>query len=95
MCKQSNKYTIVEKSRTVSGDVVDLLYYQGEYGERSYTLCKTLMMPDKESNHWIYMLLVQDDPYPLVITETCAKAILENPTVGATLVFNHWFHRYR
>lgn len=82
---------------TVCGDVEELLAYAGSEG-RHYALCRIRELDDVSrhtSNNWVYMLFIEDDMYPIVITEKCAKSILENPEEGATLAFNRWFDRYR
>jgi len=83
---------------TCCGDVVELLYHKGNSGEHSFSLCKTLVLEDtdrRDSGNWSYMLIIQKDQYPIIITEECAKSILENPEKGKKLVYSRWLDRYR
>ena len=86
------------KILTCCGDVVELLYHKGNLGERSFSLCRTLTLENPQrsnSDKWSYMLIVENDNYPIIITEECAKIILENPEQGKKLVYNCWMDRYR
>ena len=90
--------SIEEKAVTCCGDVVELLCYKGNSGERSFSLCKTLMLENTErrdSDKWIFMLIIEGDKYPVIITEDCAKSILDTPRKGEKLSYNRWFDRYR
>lgn len=83
---------------TCCGDVVELLYHKGNLGEHTFSLCKTLVLEDTDrssSDNWVYMLITKGDKYPIIITEECAKSILENPEKGKTLVFCRHLDRYR
>ena len=86
------------KKITSCGDVIELLCYKGESGERSFSLIKTNILEDinsERSDKWNYMLIVDGDYYPISITEECAKTILKNPKQGERLVYNRWMNRYR
>ena len=86
------------KIQTCCGDVVELLQHNAEFGEHSFTLCKTLVLENTDRSHsgkWSYMLIVDKDRFPIIITEECAKKILENPEQGKTLAYNRWMDRYR
>ena len=83
---------------TCCGDVRELLYYEGDLGEHTWSLCKTLVLEDTDrsnSDNWVYMIITKGDKYPIMITEECAKSILEDPEKGKTLVFCRHFDRYR
>lgn len=83
---------------TCCGDVRELLYHKGNLGEHTFSLCKTLVLEDTDrsnSDNWVYMLITEGDQYPIIITEECAKSILEDPEKGKTLVFCRHFDRYR
>ena len=83
---------------TCCGDVELLYHVKGDLGERSFSLCKTLVLEDTKRNasgKWCYMLIVENDHYPIIITEECANTILENPEQGKFLVYNRWMDRYR
>lgn len=83
---------------TCCGDVVELLNHESSPGKRCFSLCKTLIRGntgDNDSEKWSYMLIVEDDCYPIIITEEYAKNILGNPKQGEDLVYNCWMNRYR
>ena len=83
---------------TCCGDVRELLYHEGNSGEHTWSLCKTLVLEDADrsnSDNWVYMIITVGDKYPIIITEECAKSILENPEKGNTLTFCRHFDRYR
>lgn len=83
---------------TFCGDVRELLYNEGNSGEHTFSLCKTLVLEGTDrsnSDNWVYMLITKGDPYPIIITEECAKSILEDPEKGKTLVYCRHFDRYR
>ena len=83
---------------TCCGDVRELLYHEGNSGEHTWSLCKTLVLEDTDrsnSDNWVYMIITKGDQYPIIITEECAKSILENPEKGNTLTFCRHFDRYR
>lgn len=85
---------------TCCGDVRELLYHKGNSDEHTFSVCKAVVLEDADdrtrfSDNWVYMIIVEKDQYPIIITEECAKSILENPEKGKNLVFNRWFDRYR
>lgn len=80
---------------TCSGDVVELLKYTAGKGHRSFTLCKVSMCYSAKNTMWVYMLFVEGDEYPVVISKEYAKRILENPHDGSELVYSCWMQRYR
>ena len=87
-----------EQECTCCGDIVQLLSYEGSVGEHSFTLCKTLELSDterKESGRWVHLIIVDNDKYPIVITDDCAKTILEDIEKGKKLVYSRWLDRYR
>ena len=94
---KKNKITIDKATHAVtcSGDVVELLVYKADEHSHSFKLCKVSMHYEAENTMWVYMLLVERDAYPIVISKEQAKRILENPQEGAQLVYNCWMQRYR
>ena len=83
---------------TCCGDVRELLYHEGNSSRLTFSVCKTLVYEDtdrRNSDNWVYMLIVEGHTYPIIITEECAKSILENPEKGYTLACNLNFARYR
>ena len=85
---------------TCCGDVRELLYHEGNLSEHTFSVCKAVVYEDAEhrsriTDNWVYMLIVKGDNYPIIITEECAKSILENPEKGKTLAYNLHFDRYR
>ena len=87
-----------EDFATCCGDVRELLYYKGSLREHTWSLCKTLVLEDTDrsnSDKWVYMIITKGDKYPIIITEECAKSILEDPEKGNTLTFCRHFDRYR
>lgn len=90
-------YHIVEEPLTCCGDVVELASFE-KAGRPSFSLCKFLLLEDtlrSNSNRWVYALMVENDKYPILISATCMKSILEDPDSAFELVFNRHFDRYR
>lgn len=86
------------RSVTGAGDVVELLNCNPGAPFRPYSLCKVLMraLPDSiERENWVYMLLVEGDEYPIVISEEYAMCIFKNPSEGGRLAYQCWMSRYR
>lgn len=84
-----------EQQATCSGDVVKLLVYKDSKYSRKFTLCKVSMCGVENNTVWTYMLLVEGDKYPIIISKELAKSILANPKRGAELAYNCWMNRYR
>lgn len=85
---------------TCCGDVREMLYHEGNSREHTWSLCKTLVVYDAEhrstlDDKWVYMIITKGDKYPIIITEECAKSILDDPEKGNTLTFCRHFDRYR
>ena len=83
---------------TQLGDVVELLNCKPGAHLRHYSLCKVLMraFPNSiEEENWLYMLFVDGDDYPIVISEEYAMYILNYPSEGEKLAYSCWMSRYR
>lgn len=96
--KGPETFTIINEPATCSNDVIELLSYKTASNTgRNYTLCKVLQKGLKSTQNisWVYMLILKDDEFPIVITKEYAKTILENPDIGAKLAYNTWLNRYR
>lgn len=96
--KGSETFTIINEPATCSNDVIELLSYKAASNTgRNYTLCKVLQKGLKNTQNisWVYMLILKDDEFPIVITKEYAKTILESPDIGAKLAYNVWMNRYR
>lgn len=89
---------ITQEVVTGAGDVIQLLSYKADISNRSYTLCKVLELEDVDrttADNWVYMMLIANDEYPLVISKECAQSILDNPKKGEQLAYSRWLDRYR
>lgn len=95
MLKKGVKVDKQIRNVTSSGDVVQLLNYKTEKYSHSFTLCKVQMCNILSNIVWVYMLLVDGDDYPIVISKDLAKDILEDPKKGAELVYSCRMNRYR
>ena len=83
---------------THTGDVIELLNCNSGVHRRSYSLCKVLMhsLPNSiEEENWVYMLFIDGDDYPVVISEEYAMDILKYPSEGERLAYSCWMSRYR
>lgn len=77
-------------------DVEKLLEFKGGNEVRDYTLYRTTRIrADRSVYDEIYFLLIEDDKFPIIITENVAESILKNPDEGEKLAYNRWFDRYR
>ena len=68
---------------------------RGSY--RGFALYKTRVYGDRNDKEisWSYYLLIEEDFFPIVITEEIANKILKDPEYGGYFVTNHWFCRWR
>ena len=81
-----------EQQCTCSGDVFQLLEYKGGNTIRNYSLYKIFNM---DSRNYIYIMLIEDDPYPVALTKEKFDSFLENPEEGHAEAYNIWMNRYR
>ncbi|MBQ8042784.1 MAG: hypothetical protein IJ272_01370 [Clostridia bacterium] len=96
--KKTVSVDIRQEVVTGAGDVIELLRYKAGIGDRSYNLCKVLAVEAVDrttADNWVYMMLISDDKYPLVISKECAQSILDNPEKGYELAYSRWLDRYR
>lgn len=70
------------------GDVVELISH---VGSRSFTLYK---VEKYDTNEWIYMMFINNDVFPIVISEELAESIIANPSIGAKIAYNTWLERH-
>ena len=86
--------TIIEEC-TCCGDVIKLMDFKCE-SYRNFSLYRTFELDIEGKQHrFRFFLLLDNDKYPIIITEDAAKNIMKNPEYGKKLVFNHWLNRYR
>lgn len=96
---KENIHEIGRTNRSVTnlGDVVELLNYQKGLNTPYYSLCKVLVQEpyNIDEENWVYMLFVQGDQYPVVISKRYAIDILQHPEEGARLAYSSLMNRYR
>lgn len=91
------QFRMVGEACTCCGDVVELISLKKE-GGLSFSLCRILLLDDVlrgSSNQWVYALILENDKFPILISNHCAKTILDDPESGVELVRNRHFDRYR
>lgn len=77
---------------TCNGDCYLLYQYNSDNTEhlRGYALYK---LGNNET--YTYVMIVQDDALPILITEEEALNFLNDPEMAKTFAYNTWFDRYR
>ena len=71
------------------GDVVKLISFDGC---RAYTLYK---IEQHDTETWTYMLFIDNDFFPIVISEELAKSIIANPSIGGEIAYKTWLERHQ
>lgn len=80
---------------TACGDVVKIIDFEGDK-HRNFSLYKTLIIDAERNDYgWCYFLLIEDDKFPIVITEQLANDALNNLDSIHNLIFNRWFDRHK
>lgn len=77
---------------TCCGDVLKLFEYQS-LCSRNYSLYK--ICNHRNFNGWFYIMIIEDDKFPIPLTEEEAMSFIEDPSKGATFALNTYFDRYR
>lgn len=82
-----------KESCTFCHDVVRLLECKGNfpYSHHNFALYKTPVY--SSSDNWAYFMLVEDESYPIIITEYFANSIIKNPKRGSEFAHSIWFDR--
>lgn len=78
---------------TCCGDVLKTLECKRGLGYGSYSIYK--ICNNRNFNGWFYIMFVEDDKFPIPLTEEEAEDFLEDPSKGATFAHNIFFDRYR
>lgn len=99
---------VVEKEmeQTCSGDVILLVEYKKDANDshkykghsRNYKLYKIQKALDRTDSNKIlyeYVMLAEDDKFPILLTEALGKRIVANNDFGGNLAYNVWLNRYR
>lgn len=76
---------------TSCGDVFKIFEYEGNI--RSYSIYKICNLHNFVG--WSYIMKLEDDVFPIPLTEQEVSTFLENPEEGEVLALNTWFDRYR
>lgn len=77
---------------TCCGDVVELSEYQSPFSH-NYSLYK--ICNSRNFNGWFYIMIIEDDNFPVPLSEEEAMSFIEDPSKGATFAHNIYFDRYR
>ena len=87
------------KYLTCCNDVIKLMEVKSKVPHAllsSFTLYRINTIDSEETScGFTYILTTPDDQFPVVITEETANKILEDPKIGYSLMWNHWFKRYK
>lgn len=79
------------KQCTCIAEVFILLKYTGR-DVHDYSLYKIYHFSQK---NYSYFMLIDYDPFPLILTEEEANYYIENPEEGEKQAFNTYMNRYR
>ena len=71
------------------GDVVELLSYDES---RPYKLYK---IEQHDTGTWVYMMFINNDVFPIVISEELAQNIIAKPSIGGDIAYNTWLERHQ
>ena len=85
----SSKTSFAGQAINNRGDVIKLLTYDEC---RSYTLYK---LEQHDTGLWTYMLFIDNDFFPIVISEELANSIIANPSLGGEIAYNTWLERHQ
>lgn len=77
---------------TCCGDVLQLFEYESPCS-RNYSLYK--ICNHRNFNGWFYIMMIEDDQFPVPLTEQEAMSFIKDPSKGATFALNTYFDRYR
>lgn len=77
---------------TCCGDVIKIYEHQTTRS-RNYSLYK--ICNHRNFNGWSYIMMIEDDQFPVPLTEEEATNFIEDPSKGETFAFNTYFDRYR
>lgn len=78
---------------TCCGDVLKLLECEGYSRFPNYSLYK--ICNSRNFNGWFYIMIIEDDKFPVPLSEEEAMSFIEDPSKGATFARNIYFDRYR
>ncbi len=70
-------------------DVIKLVTYTGS---RPFELFK---VEQHDAQNWVYMMLIDNDVLPIVVSEELAQSIIADPAIGGTIAYNTWYERHR
>ena len=70
-------------------DVIKLVSYSGC---RPFDLFK---VEQYDATNWTYMMLIDNDALPIIISEELAQKIIANPSIGGEIAYNTWYERHR
>ena len=70
-------------------DVIKLVTYTGS---RPFELFK---VEHHDSNNWTYMMMIDNDALPIVVSEELAQAIIADPSIGGSIAYDTWYERHR
>lgn len=83
------------KTCTCCNDVYKILELPGDLSHTTIILYKTKIIDINRKNFgWCYYLTMEDDEFPIVLTEKAANTIIKKPEKALDLVNNRWFDRY-
>lgn len=69
-------------------DVIKLVTYTGS---RPYDLFK---VAQHDAANWIYMMMIDNDALPIVISEELAQALIADPSIGGSIAYDTWYERH-
>ncbi len=86
----TNKSSISLHGESINcrGDVVELLSYDES---RPYKLYK---IEQYDTGTWVYMMFINNDVFPIVVSEELARSIIEKPSIGGEIAYNTWLERH-
>ena len=83
---------------TCNDDIIELVRFSDATNTwRDYEIVKAKIYRQGESKawDWTYLMILEDDKYPIVLTDVYASYLIENPDKAKKLARSIWLHRYR
>ena len=90
-----NYLSFEREACTANMDVIKILEARGDVSFRDFSMYETYVRDSEDKFCTEYFIMMEEDVFPIIISEDMAKKILENPEIGESLVYNTWFNRYR
>ena len=80
------------------GDIIVLYKFEPNDNHwRGYEILKVKIYRQKGYKEWdwVFLMIVDDDKYPIALTDVYASHLLDNPNEAKSFAYNIWMDRHR